>query len=650
MSPPEARLVRCGESRGSEGFREVNVLLRNRPGTPPLRLCLLTPEYALSSSSTSIGFAHGVGGVAVKRNRGKWKREQRALAKRARAASSGARGGRPAQTLRRRAPAPLDLIKVHLTAELALGHHLGRVWAEESLARLNLRVAMTGLAHLLARRQNPDVSNEQADSEVLAASTPRLREAIRRAQTALPNSVVIDRRACLLAMRIALRVCPEEGGIETDGVLILILLALQDDLDAPDGPQIADPIDPEHRMFREVVRSQTFSSKWNRRSRMAHFELRWHEIPERLGIAGPENPATAFERATGVALTDFVGLGTGFWAGSISHPGQIVQFPSSIAWDEARREQALGLMTLWVAEMRDAVSKVVGENEGYAFDEFRRWPILRFGDDAYLVLAPDLLFERLFGAPPLLDIRFALGKADQDRVVGVARAMCEYDALEAIQRICRAEGFPFYSEDQLRAAFGAAGVQIAEAAISTGDGWIVFEVSSRVLTRPSVIDADAAALRSDLDRGIRQKFEQINSVVSNLIDDETRLTGVAPVPRTRYSRVLVAYDGFPVNPLTYEAIQRVSTHPRPDARIGPAHVIDAEELDLLESLVERGEGSLRGLLFGHERASLMRAAMKDYVLVELGLEPPLPRRLVAAGDRIWAPAFRVFGHEPPGPG
>lgn len=578
--------------------------------------------------------------MARKRNRSKWKRAKRAEAKRARrpAAPSGRSASRNDQASSR-PPAPIDLIKIHLTAGLVLGQSLGRTWAEENLAKLNLRAAMTGLAHLLARRQDVGVTQAQADVEVLAACTPGLKEAIERARRAYPHSVVLDPRACLLAMRIALRVCPEEGGIETNGLLVLILLALQDELDAPDGPQIADPTDPQHRLFREIVRSHAFSSSWNPRSRMAHFDLRWRDFPTRLGIAGRTNPAEAFQDATGIDLTDFVGLGTAFWAGSISHPGQIVRFPAGIAWDEDRRERTLGPMTSRVADMRQAVSQVVGEDEAYAFDEFRRWPILRFGDDEYLVLAPHLLFERLSGAPPLLDIRAVLPKVEAERVMGTARAMCEFDALEAVQRMCEVEGFTYYSEQELRTAFGRTGVPIAEAAVDTGDEWIVFEVSSRTLSRPTLIDADAEALRTDLDRGIRQKFRQVNSIVSQLIDREEQLTGVPAVDRKRHTRVLVAYDGFPLNPLTYEAIQGVSAHGRAETTISPAHVIDAEELDLLESMVERRQSSLPRILLDHERASLRRAAFKDYVLVELGLEPPFPKRLMPASDQSGSRRF-----------
>jgi hypothetical protein len=516
---------------------------------------------------------------------------------------------------------------------------------------LNQRAAMTGLAYLLTRRQDPTLSFAQADAELLATMTPTLRERIQRAMW--PNSVVASPQAILLAMRLALRICPEEGGHGTTGALVPILLALQDDLETPDGPDLANPIDPEHRLFREIVRSQAFSARWDHRSQMAHFQLRWHTYPNALGRRGEANPADAFGVATGVALDDFTGLGTAFWAGAINHPGQIVPFPEEIAWDQERRERTLAMFASRVPDMRAAVSHVIGQAEIFAFDDLRRRPVLRFGDEEFLVLAPDLLFDRLFGWPPMLDIKASLPDPDPekrwDHVVATHRDMCEHDALDAFRQIADNDGMTFYSEVELRAAYGQPGVRIADAAIDTGDGWIVVEISTRRLTRPTIIDANADALHIDLDRGIRQKFLQIDSIVSNLIVDETKLTQAPARHRRRFTRLLVVADGFPVNPLTYEAIQRVipSLATGADSRIGPGHVIDQEELDMAESISERHEATLLSLVERHERASLMRAAFKDFLLEELKLDVPRPRRLKEPGDCVWEPAFRAYGKEPP---
>jgi hypothetical protein len=264
-----------------------------------------------------------------------------------------------------------------------------------------------------------------------------------------------------------------------------------------------------------------------------------------------------------------------------------------------------------------------------------------------------MLFDRLFGAPPMLDIKVSLPDPDPikrwEHIAATYQDMCEHDALEGLRNIAVCEGMAFYSEGELRAAYGRSRTRIADAAIDTGDGWIVVEVSSRRLTRPTVIDADAEALRIDLDRGIRQKFLQVDSIVSRLIEDETKLTGVAARARRRFTRVLVVADGFPVNPLTYEAIQKSIplSSTGADPRVGPGHVIDQEELDIAESISEHHQGTLPSLLEQHEHSNLMRAAFKDFLLVELKLHVSRPKRIKEPGDRIWGPAFRAYGREPP---
>ncbi len=515
---------------------------------------------------------------------------------------------------------------------------------------MNLRAAMRGLAHLLTRRQDPTLSPEQADQELLAAMGPGLRDRIRVAMS--PSTVIASPQSILLAMRLALRICPADGGHAVTGELVRVILALQDDLDAPAGPSSApDPLGPDGHLFREIVRGQSLAARWDHTTQMAHFQLRWHEYPAALGRAGDASPADPFEKATGVALKDLTGLGTAFWAGALRHPGRIVPFPAGIEWDEDRRERAVALFSSRVPDMRSAVSRVTGDAEIYAFDEFRRWPVLRLADDEFLVLAPDLLFDRVFGWPPMLDIKASLPDPDPqkrwDRLLRTHRDMCEHDALEGLRHIAESDRMVFYSEDDLRWAYGGRGVRIADAAIDTGDGWLVAEVSSRRLTRPTVIDADAEALRTDLDRGVRQKFLQIDSIVDRLIDDQTRLTRAPARARHRFTRVLVVADGFPVNPMTYEAIQQAVPSPAngADPRIGPGHVVDQEELDIAESISERQEATLPSLLAQHERASLMRAAFKDFLLVELKLDVPRPARLTAPGHEAWGPAFQAYGRE-----
>lgn len=77
--------------------------------------------------------------------------------------------------------------------------------------------------------------------------------------------------------------------------------------------------------------------------------------------------------------------------------------------------------------------------------------------------------------------------------------------------------------------------------------------------------------------------------------------------------------------------------------MGPAHVLDQEELDMADSISARGAANSDALPERHEQAALMRSAFNDYVLVELSLDVPLASRLKEPSDRVWDPAFRAYG-------
>jgi len=129
------------------------------------------------------------------------------------------------------------------------------------------------------------------------------------------------------------------------------------------------------------------------------------------------------------------------------------------------------------------------------------------------------------------------------------------------------------------------------------------------------------------------------------VDLPTRrgLTSAAALPRRRYAAVLVLTEGFPVNPMTGVAIaERLQAAGLlADRRIGPLHVIDQEELDMIEGIAEDGGPTLLQLLEEHERASLARWAFKDWVILARGrgVGPRRPRRMEALRGVAWQPAL-----------
>jgi hypothetical protein len=390
-----------------------------------------------------------------------------------------------------------------LTAEEVFGQAFGWKAAEELLRQMNLTTAMRGLAFLLSRRQGPSGNYAAADAELLPQLPTDLQQRIRRVSD--ENTVICAEQGILMAMRFALQLCPETGGHDRVDLLVPVILAIQQEFRAPGSSPLRFDGDTSNALFREIVRSHALSLQPDRRSQMAHLEIRWEDLPGQLGRTGTSNPAEAFAEFTGVEVADFSTLAVSFWAQGLNRPGEIITWPAQLDWDDDRKARALALIASDVPKLRRAIAGVAGEAEQWAFDEFRRWPILQLGA-GWLVLAPEFVFDRQFGAPPLLDIRAAMTPAQEKarwtHIEQTFQDMCEEDALIGLRNIANNDGATFYSEDDLKRAFGRKGVQIADAAIDAGDRWIVIEISSRKPTRGTIIEGDPAALSKDLDLGI----------------------------------------------------------------------------------------------------------------------------------------------------
>jgi hypothetical protein len=144
-----------------------------------------------------------------------------------------------------------------------------------------------------------------------------------------------------------------------------------------------------------------------------------------------------------------------------------------------------------------------------------------------------------------------------------------------------------YGEDDIQHALP--GVRNADAVIGYGDAWVVSEISTRKLTRATTIALEPEALAEDLRLGVGDKVEQLDATIRQLIDDESRLTGDQPQPRRRYVPVLLATEGFPTNPMTMTAVhERLAARGLlADPPVGPLHVVDQEEMTMVEAIVER---------------------------------------------------------------
>jgi hypothetical protein len=289
------------------------------------------------------------------------------------------------------------------------------------------------------------------------------------------------------------------------------------------------------------------------------------------------------------------------------------------------------------------------QNKGlvWSHDVLGRYPVVRADDGGLLVLDRNLLVRRIFGGLLALDIDAGLkGGTRTDRkrakhVAGCLQHLAEVYALEIFEAVAGggSVGPRVYGDAELKCAFARTGRRIADAAVDYGDAWVVVEVTTSKLTRASVA-ASREALSKDVDKLVGE-VEQIDHTIAALRAEERKLTGARPAPARRFHPLLVVTDGFPVNPMSTELLRQRVAHEGLLAGndVAPLEVVDIIELEMLEGITEQGGPSLRDILAGKERAVFFRSSVRDYLLVERGLNPAHSQRVSTLLERALDPAL-----------
>lgn len=267
-----------------------------------------------------------------------------------------------------------------------------------------------------------------------------------------------------------------------------------------------------------------------------------------------------------------------------------------------------------------------------------------------VVLSKRLLVERLFGWLPIFDVieglKVAKRAKDAKRAKGWLAKLCEADATESLRSLA---GSRLYGQEAIQAAYGTDDHQNADAVVEYPDAFVIVEIETHQLKRETVVGGKPDALESDLRTGIVEKAEQLQSTISDLVANETALTGRVPVPRRRYIAVLVLTEGFPVNPMTMSAARSrlEKSGLLTDEKVGPLHVLSQEELDIAEAICEETGETFLDLLEAHERSSMREMHFKNWVLTDVNRRNPpnRPTRLESARDAFWSIAVERLRRE-----
>ncbi len=556
---------------------------------------------------------------------------------------------------------PFDLATSYIVpAELGIGD-LPPGYAEDELSRVSISDAICSLTYLLSLVFRPDTKRKELDLMIV---TRLLKPGVREKAVELienQDRVFLVPQIVLYTLKMALRTCPERvaAGV-SPGNIFAALMANSATLgseytnefrksasSATDGKVVdlgvrmtSGSIDDAANLAMELVANQYFNAATDVSGLLARYQRRWIEMSKEdanLGLGF--DLVVEYEKWVGIPFLDLVTVMAGLWGLSVTStpPFNVNNFSDSLGWGVTRLEQVLKIIARTPGEFVEALDVEDAEfGDSWSFSTFERFPVLRIAPDLMAVVSPMFALRRAYGWLPLFDMKEGMslvaskqsGKESREtykiasQMEAYFRSNVERYILESLGSMVpvRSPLKRLWNGDELRAAFGSKSkLKLADAAVEDPDGWIVFEVSSRHLKREVVAAVSPEDLAKDILLGVVEKARQLESTLNQIKLDESKLTGFPAQSRRRYVPVLVISEGFPVNPVMREMIshklREAGVLQSPEFR--PLHVMDVEEIELLEATIERGNGSILGLLQRHERSTLAGSSFRDFLIREV---------------------------------
>jgi hypothetical protein len=382
-----------------------------------------------------------------------------------------------------------------------------------------------------------------------------------------------------------------------------------------------------------LISNQHFNAEFDGLHYMARSFDRWFADGSAL--------ADTYEEATGVPILDVMTVGLAIWSRSVN--GDLatpLTYFREAGWSDQRTEAALAVLCASTGDLRKLVEADAREfGIEWSVNALERFPIIRVDDQWLLPIDPAYVVRRAFGWPTYWDVMNGdIGRSAKNRFDSAIRNAAERYVSEIFRNLC---GDPdrLYLDEQLRPRLGMSN-RVADLAVDYGDSWVVAEITTSVLRRESIAGLSDEDVEQDLDKFVG-KIEQIDSTINQLRTDSERLTGHAANTRgLTFYPVLVLAEGFPVNPISLTILrERVKEAGLlSGADTVPLEVLDTIEIEIIESLQESGGPTLRDLLESKRTSGLWRASMRQYILVELRLNPPRSARV----DRLWRKLFGLI--------
>jgi len=527
---------------------------------------------------------------------------------------------------------PIDLIQPFATGTELIGQLTPIPVVRELLARRSLTHALAFCGHWLAADE-PAEDTAAVDREYVETYfadpglVARAKRLIRRRHR------ILFPQALLALAKAALLFCPERqpaGEPDTEEPLVAALMGISDYLGARNelaafgAPWGALP----SKLSLEFVANQYFNAVYDQRAQLARFRRIYQQLMAGLVAREPQKYLdfdSEFLRANGLPVSSVITVAMAAWA----HANALGPMIGLGYFDSLTlpRDEVKAVLELLSTDQATAAKQVTEDERAFGFawtfSVFGQHPLIRVGADAYIVVSPQLLANRVFGGLIYWDVAHRLNsqsKSRLDRLRGDAVQAYVEEVLHAIapplggqQRV--------YSEQELQRAFNISrkgSQKICDAVVDYGDAFVLVEVTSRRLTRESAAGASTTAVDDDIAKLIVKKARQLDATIEALRQRESALTGRPASANRRYHPVVVTDDQFPNSPVTRDRVQEllVAEGLLQGAGVTQLEVISLEDIDVLEGVVEHGGPTVAEILAGKSEGTLRAMDLLSYLLVE----------------------------------
>lgn len=312
-------------------------------------------------------------------------------------------------------------------------------------------------------------------------------------------------------------------------------------------------------------------------------------------------PGELFEAATEIPFDSFLAYAAWLWSISLNDGRVLVTRGElrQVTGDAELTDRFLTVVSATVDQFRLEISRELSQFHGsqWAFDTFRRRPILQIDSHNLMVLRPAFLIDRVTGTAVNWDVRNWLQAASNNLALDAFNTCLGANFENSVGNSLRhtfgqsPRSGRLYSEQQLKNAWNLSkkrGNRVCDWVIDGGSRWLCLEVANRSLPRAVVNGAESSTI---LDREIEWCLNEMDQSVqtAKLIKQAPEaLTGGRHVgANTRFIPLrVVPSEGLPWGPSVARRLDELGSS-RPAGVATPA-IITLTHLRELESLGETG--------------------------------------------------------------